>query len=88
MVKIRFCRLSILHVGNIQQKETGGQIFPSRQSVVEVYNLDGVLGTMGYQLLFMNGMLWTAAGDGSLIIPLNTVFTVLLAYPMLGQRVT
>ena len=48
----------------------------------------GLLGTMGYQLLFMNGMLWTAAGDASLIIPLNPVFTVLLASPMLGQRIT
>ena len=38
--------------------------------------------------LFMNGMLWTAAGDASLIIPLNPVFTVLLASPMLGQRIT
>ena len=43
---------------------------------------------MGYQLLFMNGLLWTAAGDASLIIPLNPVFTVLLASPMLGQRIT
>ena len=39
----------------------------------------GVLGTMGYQLLFMHGMRWTAAGDASLIIPINPVFTALLA---------
>tara|TARA_B100000902_G_scaffold555_1_gene718 strand:- start:34904 stop:35863 length:960 start_codon:yes stop_codon:yes gene_type:complete len=48
----------------------------------------GILGTMAYQLLFMHGMRWTAAGDASLIIPINPVFTVLLAAPMLGQRVT
>ena len=48
----------------------------------------GLLGTMAYQLLFMHGMRWTAAGDASLIIPINPVFTVLLAVPMLGQRVT
>ena len=48
----------------------------------------GLLGTMVYQLLFMHGMRWTAAGDGSLIIPINPVFTVLLAAPMLGQRLT
>ena len=47
-----------------------------------------ILGTMGYQLLFMNGMKWTAAGDASLIIPVNPVFTVLLAVPMLGQRLS
>jgi drug/metabolite transporter (DMT)-like permease len=33
-------------------------------------------------------MKWTAAGDASLIIPVNPVFTVLLAAPMLGQKVT
>jgi len=48
----------------------------------------GVLGTMAYQLLFMHGMVWTAAGDASLIIPLNPVFTVLLASPMLGQKIS
>ena len=48
----------------------------------------GLLGTMAYQLLFMHGMKWTAAGDASLIIPINPVFTVLLAAPMLGQKVT
>ena len=48
----------------------------------------GLLGTMAYQLLFMHGMKWTAASDASLIIPVNPVFTVLLAAPMLGQKVT
>jgi drug/metabolite transporter (DMT)-like permease len=43
---------------------------------------------MAYQLLFMHGMRWTAAGDASLIIPLNPVFTVLLAVPMLGQKIS
>ena len=47
-----------------------------------------LLGTMGYQLLFMNGMKWTAAGDASMIIPMNPVFTVLLAAPLLGQRLS
>jgi len=47
-----------------------------------------LLGTMGYQLLFMNGMKWTAAGDASMIIPMNPVFTVLLAVPLLGQRLS
>lgn len=48
----------------------------------------GLLGTMAYQLLFMHGMSWTAAGDASLIIPMNPVFTVLLAVPMLGQKIS
>ena len=48
----------------------------------------GALAVMIYQLFFMHGMKWTAAGDASLIIPINPVFTVLLAYPMLGQKIS
>lgn len=48
----------------------------------------GVFGTMAYQLLYMHGMKWTAAGDASLMISLNPVFTVLLASPMLGQKIS
>ena len=48
----------------------------------------GFFGVMIYQLLFMHGMKWTAAGDASLIIPINPVFTVLLAAPMLGQPIS
>ena len=48
----------------------------------------GIFGTMAYQLLYMHGMKWTAAGDASLIIALNPVFTVLLASPMLGQNIS
>tara|TARA_B100000131_G_C17839041_1_gene500964 strand:- start:6 stop:668 length:663 start_codon:yes stop_codon:yes gene_type:complete len=36
----------------------------------------------------MNGMKWTAAGDASLIIPMNPIFTVLLAIPMLDQKIS
>ena len=60
---------------------------PNRESWVFSIWL-GLLGTMAYQLLFMHGMSWTAAGDASLIIPMNPVFTVLLAVPMLGQRIS
>ena len=48
----------------------------------------GIFGTMCYQLFFMHGMSWTAAGDASLIVSLNPVFTVLLAAPMLHQKIT
>ena len=36
----------------------------------------------------MNGMRLTAAGDASLIITFNPIFTVLLAAPMLGQQIS
>ncbi len=60
---------------------------PDRESLLFSIWL-GLLGTMAYQLLFMHGMSWTAAGDASLIIPMNPVFTVLLAVPMLGQKIS
>ena len=50
--------------------------------------LIAVFAVMGYQLLFMHGMKFTAAGDASLIITMNPIFTVLLASPFLGQRIT
>ena len=60
---------------------------PDRESWIFSFWL-GFLGTMAYQLLFMHGMGWTAAGDASLIIPMNPVFTILLAVPMLGQKIS
>ena len=44
--------------------------------------------TMLYQLFFMSGMSRTAAGDASLIITLNPVFTAILAIPILGRKMT
>jgi drug/metabolite transporter (DMT)-like permease len=39
-----------------------------------------------YQIVFLAGMGRTAAGDASLIITLNPVFTALIAIPLLGSR--
>lgn len=64
------------------------RILPEGQKAWRYTFCMALLGTMGYQLLFMNGMKWTAAGDASLIIPMNPVFTVLLAIPMLGQKLS
>ena len=75
-------------MGNIQQKETGGQIFPSRQSVVEVYNLDGVAGDHGLSVTLHEWDALDRSGRCFSDYPPKSVFTVLLAYPMLGQRVT
>tara|TARA_B100000700_G_scaffold331573_1_gene465698 strand:- start:68 stop:988 length:921 start_codon:yes stop_codon:yes gene_type:complete len=66
----------------------GPRIFPEGGKAWKYTIWMALLGTMGYQLLFMNGMKWTAAGDASMIIPMNPVFTVLLAVPMLGQRLS
>ena len=81
--------VSIFFIWSISSR--GEQSFrflpPDRESWIFSIWL-GLLGTMAYQLLFMHGMSWTAAGDASLIIPMNPVFTVLLAAPMLGQRIS
>ncbi len=45
-------------------------------------------GVLFYQAFFMHGMMYTAAGDASLIITFNPIFTVLLAAPMLGQPIS
>ncbi len=83
-----FAVLVFLLLAMANRKKPGFRFLPPDKDSWRFSVWLGLLGTMGYQLLFMNGMLWTAAGDASLIIPLNPVFTVLLAYPMLGQKVT
>ena len=61
---------------------------PSGRQTWRTLTLIAITGVLGYQLFFMNGMRFTAAGDASLIITFNPVFTVLLAAPMLGQQIT
>ena len=46
----------------------------------------GFLSTFLYQAFFMYGMRFTAAGDASLMITFNPLFTALLAVPFLGER--
>lgn len=48
----------------------------------------GFFSTVMYQVLFMLGMRWTAAGDASLVITLNPLFTGLLAVVVLRQPMT
>jgi len=69
-------------------KRKGVRLFPVSEELWKRVFWLALLGTMAYQLFFMHGMKWTAAGDASLIIPINPVFTVLLASPMLGQKIS
>ena len=46
----------------------------------------GFLSTFLYQAFFMFGMQWTAAGDASLMITFNPLFTAVLAIPFLGEK--
>ena len=81
--------VSLFFVWSASLRNRGGfRFLPPDRKALSFSIWLGLLGTMAYQLLFMHGMSWTAAGDASLIIPMNPVFTVLLAFPMLGQRVS
>ena len=61
---------------------------PTGRQTWRTLTLIAITGVLGYQVFFMNGMRLTAAGDASLIITFNPIFTVLLAAPMLGQQIT
>ena len=61
---------------------------PTGRQTWRTLTLIAITGVLGYQVFFMNGMRLTAAGDASLIITFNPVFTVLLAAPMLGQQIS
>ena len=50
--------------------------------------LIGFFSTLLYQVLFMLGVRWTAAGDASLVITLNPLITAVLAIAVLGHRFT
>ena len=69
-----------LHLEQGLQRPTGAK----RRRVLAI----GLCSTVLYQVFFMLGMRWTAAGDASLVITLNPLFTGLLAVVVLGQRLT
>ena len=48
--------------------------------------LIGFFSTCVYQAFFMYGMKYTAAGDASLMITFNPIFTALLAIPFLSEK--
>ena len=48
----------------------------------------GFYSTFMYQVLFMNGMGYTAAGDASLMIAFNPLFTAFLAVFLLDERMS
>jgi drug/metabolite transporter (DMT)-like permease len=50
--------------------------------------LIGFFSTAMYQAFFMFGMKYTAAGDASLMITFNPLFTALLAIPLLSEKMT
>ena len=66
-------------------KITNQWIIPSRDQW-KIITAIGFLSTFLYQAFFMYGMKWTAAGDASLMITFNPLFTAILAVPFLGEK--
>ena len=60
-------------------------VTPSREQW-KIITAIGFLSTFLYQAFFMYGMKWTAAGDASLMITFNPLFTAILAVPFLGEK--
>ena len=60
-------------------------ILPNRDQWKIIFMM-GFLSTFLYQAFFMYGMRYTAAGDASLMITFNPLFTTLLAIPFLGEN--
>jgi drug/metabolite transporter (DMT)-like permease len=61
---------------------------PNNKKTIKSLVIIGFTGVLCYQFFFMHGMFYTAAGDASLIITFNPIFTVILAAPLLGQPIS
>jgi drug/metabolite transporter (DMT)-like permease len=65
----------------------GGLVRPSRRDLPLVLAL-GATAVAGYNALFLYGLELAPASDGAIIVPgLAPVFTVLIAWPVLGERI-
>ena len=69
----------------IYLKMTDNWRIPTRMEWKRIV-LIGFFSTFIYQVLFMYGMKYTAAGDASLMITFNPIFTALLAIPFLDEK--
>ena len=68
-------------------KSTGHMRIPTKQEWKRLAYI-GFFSTFLYQVFFMFGMRYTAAGDASLMITFNPIITALLAIPFLGEKMT
>jgi len=66
-------------------KYTGMLRLPTKGEWKRVWWI-GFFSAFVYQVFFMFGMKYTAAGDASLMITFNPLFTALLAIPFLGEK--
>ena len=82
---IRYVLVVVLFLAYL--KWLGKWTTPSRNQWKQVGWI-GFYSTFMYQVLFMNGMGYTAAGDASLMITFNPLFTAFLAVVFLDERMS
>ena len=80
----------IFYIWFLMLKIKGDKVrwFPDSRNTFRSLVIIGFTGVLCYQFFFMYGMYYTAAGDASLIITFNPIFTVILAAPLLGQEIS
>ena len=66
-------------------KLSGKWVTPTKKQWI-IIGWIGFFSTFLYQSFFMYGMKFTAAGDASLMVTFNPLFTALLAIPFLGEK--
>ncbi len=66
-------------------KLSGQWMFPNRSEWPRIFAI-GFISTVVYQAFFMFGMQYTAAGDASLMITFNPLFTAILAVIILKEK--
>jgi len=69
----------------IFMRMSGQWMFPNRSEWRRLFMI-GFISTVMYQAFFMFGMQYTAAGDASLMITFNPLFTAILAVVFIGER--
>ena len=69
----------------IFMRMSGQWMFPNRSEWRRIITI-GFISTVMYQAFFMFGMQFTAAGDASLMITFNPLFTAILAVIFLSER--
>jgi len=80
----------IFYIWFLMLKIKGDKVrwLPDSRNTFRSLVIIGFTGVLCYQFFFMYGMYYTAAGDASLIITFNPIFTVILAAPLLGQEIS
>ncbi|HJM55335.1 MAG TPA: DMT family transporter [Poseidonia sp.] len=82
---IRYIIVAILFILYLRQNEKW--FYPSPTQWKKITSI-AFFSTFLYQAMFMYGMKYTAAGDASLVITFNPLFTAILAVLFLGERFT